>query len=308
MSDDQVTIVIVNYETSAHVRPCVESLRRQSQPHEIVVVDNASEAEDWRNLTADSMRLIRSPENLGYGRACNLGAQAASEQSKFICILNPDTQVPEAMLARWVEAHRQHLPGGGILGPRLLNENGVAQRSAYRLPGFWSYWPNHSMFAGLLKGWKKRRPAAASAGGVTVPQQVGWIMGAAMLVDRATWNALGGFSDSYFLYAEDMDLCYRCHKLLRPVIYAPAICVIHTQGDPPPEKRHIALVRLFTGIKIFIEHHYSAGKRFRVKLAVILDMLLRLAVLGWAIILHPRKVLLKNRLRGVIEVIKLFCT
>jgi N-acetylglucosaminyl-diphospho-decaprenol L-rhamnosyltransferase len=315
-----VSVVIVNYETSEYVRRCVPSLRAQDEPCELLIVDNPSLAEDWRNVQLEGTRLIRNATNVGYGLACNTGAAAASPESGFICILNPDTIVPAGALAQWVNRHNELLPAGGLLAPCLLNENGRVQRSAYKFPGLITYWVNHSIFAGVLKEWRKgkkptketRNDVSAASGGERDGhpegnwQAVDWVMGAAMLVDRQTWQQLGGFSDRYFLYAEDMDLCYRLRQHGKRVIYDPTVCIVHTQGEPPPELRHIGLVRLFAGLKIFLSVHYGRAQLAAVSSSVILDMLVRIILFSAVRIFRPRDLLLRNRLRGAIVVLKLF--
>ncbi|MGI8907711.1 MAG: glycosyltransferase family 2 protein [Candidatus Sumerlaeaceae bacterium] len=303
-----VTMVIVNYETSTYLRRCVDSLRNQSQPQEIIIVDNASPMEDWRNLQLEGTQLIRSEQNIGYGMACNRGAAEASDASSFICILNPDTLLRAGMLEHWVERYRQLLPNGGILAPVLVNENGGVQRSSYNFPGFASYWVNHSMMAGLLKHWKKTRAATMPRSNTTLRDyhRVDWVMGAALLLDRETWRALGGFAPSYFLYAEDTDLCFRSWELGKPVLYDHIVEVTHTQGDPVAETRHLAMIQLFVGMKTFLRQHYPRWRRAGVTIAITLDMILRIIALGAALLFKPGSILLRNRLRGSWQVLNMF--
>jgi GT2 family glycosyltransferase len=308
LADSLVTIVIVNFETSEYVNRCLASLSQQTQAHEVIVVDNASPANDWQKVETLGAQLLRSSDNLGYGRACNVGAQVRSAGSRFICILNPDTVVPAGALELWTNRYHELLPEGGILAPALLNENGMMQRSAYSFPGFLAHWPNNSIFAGALKARRKKYDSIKQSRAATQPRTVDWVMGAAMLLDTDTWDALGGFSDDYFLYAEDTDLCYRCHQMGRPVIYDPQIQLYHTQGEAPAERRHVAMAMLFSGLRIFSRKHYNFRQRLGVNCAVVLDMLLRMGIFTAAVAVHPRSTLHRNRLRGAFQVLGTFLT
>src|SRR5690606_10644149 len=164
-----VSIVIVNYETSAYVRRCIDSLSATTLPHEIIVVDNPSPAADLNNLPTDlpNVRIIASSENVGFGLGCNLGASPAHPDSQYIAILNPDTAVPAGQLQRWIDSHRAACPNGGIHGPALHNENGTIQRSSYRFPNGLSYWLTHSLLAGFIINLKKGSWTGGKGSGFT---------------------------------------------------------------------------------------------------------------------------------------------
>jgi len=321
LSRDLVTIVIVNYETSPFVARCVESLKSQQQPHEIKIVDNPSPADDWKNLPTEGVQVIRNSDNVGYGMACNEGAGEASEDSQFICILNPDTAIPPGLLEKWVEAYKAVAPEGGIAAPALLNDNGMVQKSSYQFTTFWTYWANHSVFAGFMKGLRKgslirdtwKAPVDNAAADIAVqqfnhaggsPREMDWLMGAALLMDRTTWQLLQGFSPRYFLYAEDADLCWRCHEASLPVVYYPALAIIHSQGDPTPESRDKSMVRLFDGLMRFVHYNYGPLQRQGVRMAVILDMIARMSLFTVMRVVRPADKLSAPRVRGAWKVLK----
>lgn len=321
VSNSLVTVVIVNYETSAFVKRCLETLQAQRQPWEAVVVDNPSPANDYVNLpAAPRVRVVRSPENVGYGLGCNLGASMASPASEFICILNPDTAVPDGQLENWVSSYRTNCPGGGILGPALHNDNGQIQRSSYTFYNPANYWLSHSLLAGFLINLRKGSWTGGKGRGFAEAAQVGtawetparngakptdWLMGAALLINRETWQRLIGFSDKYFLYSEDTDLCWRCHAAGMPVIYDPAVHLFHTQGDPAAgAARETGIVRLFDGMKRFVDLNYTGAKRGGMYLAVCLDMILRLCIMVPMQALKQNDLLLQSRVRGYSRVLR----
>lgn len=325
-----VAVVIVNYETSDMVRRCLRSLADQELPHRVVVVDNPSPKNDGANLQEfdqaageageekkrHQVRLVRAPENVGYGLGCNLGLEGSD--APYVCILNPDTQLPPGSLQAWVAAMQQEEKAGrkvGLLAPALLNENGTVQRSTYQFQTALNYWAYHSLFAGVAKTVRKRLPARptrpTSSGqidrGAVVPaQNVDWVMGAALLLPREAWEEVGGFSPAYFLYAEDTDLCWRLHKSGWEVLYQPEIAIIHTQGEPSPERRGQSLVRLFRGLQIFTCRNYGFWKRIGVCVAVIADMLIRISLYAPLRLLRPGHTMTRSRLEGSVAVLKMF--
>ncbi len=315
--DKLVSIVIVNYETSAYVKRCVASLRAQDYPWEAFIVDNPSPENDFENLPDEpQVQVVRSQENVGYGPGCNLGAERVSTNSEYICILNPDTAVPDGELRRWVASHQLHCPNGGVVGPALHNDNGAVQKSHYRFFNAGNYWLTHSLLAGFLINVKKGSWTGGRGRGFSdaqTPQGLSktnaasanlsakdtdWLMGAALLIDRSTWKKLNGFSDQYFLYSEDTDLCWRCGQMSLPVIYDPTVHIWHSQGDPAAGARETGIVRLFDGMKRFVDLNYTGLRKSSMYGVVITDMLLRLAILSPLQLFRRNNTLLQSRLRG----------
>jgi GT2 family glycosyltransferase len=128
-------------------------------------------------------------------------------------------------------------------------------------------------------------------------------MGAALLLDLKTWNILGGFSDKYFLYSEDTDLCWRARNAGFPVIYDPSVHIWHSQGDPSASARETGIVRLFDGLKLFTDLNYTGIRKSGLYFSVITDMLLRLAIMIPLQLIRKSDPLLQSRLRGYRKVL-----
>src|SRR5690606_28439495 len=103
-------------------------------------------------------------------------------------------------------------------------------------------------------------PAAPS-----VIEPIEWAMGAAYLLDRASWDKLGGFNPAFFQYAEDQALCWRAHHSRMPVLLDASVCIYHSQGDPTPEERGKGIIRLYSSLKRFISINYPFADRFTVQ-------------------------------------------
>jgi GT2 family glycosyltransferase len=213
----------------------------------------------------------------------------------YFLLLNPDTVVPPKNLSRWLGSAitlREKSPISlGILVPRLLNFNGVEQRSVYRFVTGASYWSNHSIFAGFIKEWKKGResmsalldisgsaPATSDSNSIA---EIDWAMGAAYLIPWSAWQAVGGFDEAYFLYAEDMDFCWRLRKKGYGIFQDTSISILHDQGSPQGTQRGMQQVMLFDGIRLFLDRTQPFSNRVIVKICILMDMALRLC--GFAI-------------------------
>ncbi|MGB9690814.1 MAG: glycosyltransferase family 2 protein [Candidatus Sumerlaeaceae bacterium] len=294
-----VSVIIVNYQTSGFVRRCVRSLCCQDVPLEIIVVDNASPNDDWQSLLDLPILLVRNAENLGYGKGCNLGAQQA--QAPLLCVLNPDTVVPPEAMRAWLQSLARLQSEGvrvGVLAPVLCNDNGTIQRSTYRFPGALTYWLNHSLLAGFLKRLRKSYGLPSLSTGVSKPRAAEWVMGSAMLIPRAAWDDVGGFSSAYFLYAEDTDLCFRLRKAGYEIIQDPQISIIHTQGEPTAEVRALAIQQFFSALETFLSRNYPRWRRVTVRCSMLGDLSLRMLFLAGAHIVGLRNRHNRERMRA----------
>jgi N-acetylglucosaminyl-diphospho-decaprenol L-rhamnosyltransferase len=244
--------VLVSYESAADLPACIGSLAAAAAglELEIVVVDNASSdgsAEVARTLGTSAglaVKVIENPANVGYAQAANRGAAATS--ADWVLVANPDTEFEPGSLARML------VTGGadatiGCVGPHLHNPDGTEYPTGRRFP---------SVFVGALHAalgtvWADN-PATKRyhMTGVdrTVPVQVDWVSGACMCVRRTAWDAVGGFDDGYFMYAEDMDLCLRIARAGWRVVFDGGARVEHTVGGSTRHRPY----------KKVLDHHRSA--------------------------------------------------
>jgi N-acetylglucosaminyl-diphospho-decaprenol L-rhamnosyltransferase len=220
------SVVIVNYASWPLTVRCVGSLLATGyEGLEVVVVDN--DREEPPELPP-SVALIRNKENVGFARACNAGAAAAT--GEVVVFINPDTVVARDFFER-VGAFFEANPKAGVAGPRILDAEGGLQLSARR---------EISLVSGLLGRTslltrlfpksslvRSHFPAVTEA---ESPAAVDWVSGACMAVRREVLEETGGFDGRFFMYFEDADLCRRVRGAGWLVYYVPGVEVVHQTG------------------------------------------------------------------------------
>lgn len=166
--------------------------------------------------------------NPGYGAAANAGVAALEPATEAVFIVNPDVLVrPGAVSA--LESALAANPRIGVVGPRIDDVDGSRYPSARRFPSFVDG-AGHAI-VGLFKPdnrWS-RRYKMTDVGEVGAGL-VDWVSGAALFVRKQAFDAVGGFDPRYFMYMEDVDLCFRMHKAGWNAAYEPAASVMHVQG------------------------------------------------------------------------------
>jgi GT2 family glycosyltransferase len=249
----QLSVQIVSYRTREHLARCLDSLladlRGNGPSYEIRLLENAS-GEDLGPLAARHERcsLEVSERNLGFGAGHNRLAAGAS--APHLLILNPDTELIAPGSVRRLLASLAARPAVKVVGPRLVTAAGELQRWDHgRLHGLRaqiSYRGGHSY-------WRE------SAG----PLEVAWVSGAAMLIERASFVAVGGFDERFFLYKEDEDLCLRIRARGGRVLYEPRVAVRHHGSVVAGRGEELAGAE-----RQFIEKHFAHGRGQRAFAAV----------------------------------------
>jgi N-acetylglucosaminyl-diphospho-decaprenol L-rhamnosyltransferase len=222
-----VSAVVVNYNAKAVLAGCLESLRAEGI-EDVIVVDNASIDGSESVVQAVDPGAVWLPAggNVGYGRAANIGARHTWSDALLVC--NPDVLLrPGAVvaLASVLEAD----PSVGIVGPRLLNADGTIYPSARSFPSLVDA-VGHGLLGLVWAGNPFSRRYKLLDWDHSDQRLVDWVSGACLVVRRAAWDDIGGFDPAFFMYMEDVDLCWRAGRAGWGVRYQPAAEVTHLQG------------------------------------------------------------------------------
>ncbi|MFA5113998.1 MAG: glycosyltransferase [Candidatus Margulisiibacteriota bacterium] len=222
-----LSIVIVTYNSAGKIENCLESLKKADlkMPHEIIVVDNHSSdsALAWlKNRPA--VKLINNPDNLGYSRAVNLGIKAAAHER--LLILNPDIIVIPGAIELLLD-YLQKNPKVGLAGCRLLNEDGTLQYSVRRFLDLRTYLYRFTPLRGLMAGSAIERYYLMQDWDHGGDRLVDWVLGGCMMARKEALQAVGLMGEQYFLYFEDVDLCFRLWEKGWQVAYVGEAAMFH---------------------------------------------------------------------------------
>ena len=210
--------VIVAHARLDLARGCVASLRRSLDADRIVVVVNVRDTPGADELEA---RVISPPAPQGYGANLNLGVRALPDDVELVVLANDDVVFEDESLPRLVEALERD-PQLAVAGPRLVNADGSEATSYGRFPTAADAIRELAILPRPL--WKRaqRRPAE--------PARPDFVIGAAMLVRRTSFDAVAGFDEDFFLNFEETDLCFRLQRAGWCVAWCPDAVVTHLQG------------------------------------------------------------------------------
>ncbi len=196
---------------------------------EIVIVDNQSTdgSVALASRAVPRALVVRTGSNLGYGGGVNRGMKVAANE--FVLVCNSDLSVGRDAVAGLAGALASD-ERVALVGPQLIDEDGTASVSARAFPTIGRSW--RQAFAGVVapRGRSARRYAAANQAIADLGGDVDWVTGACFLVRRQAFEEVHGFDVSYFMYVEEVDLCWRLHKAGWRVLHEPSISVTHVGG------------------------------------------------------------------------------
>jgi len=275
-----LSIVIISWNTADLLAQCLASIYTcpPDNDFEVLVVDNAS-TDDTVQIVRQQypqVKLLENKKNVGFATANNQAVRHST--GRYVLLLNPDTKVKPGALKKLVE-FIDTTPQAGAVGARILNPDESLQTSCYPAPTlareFWrlfhldALWPYGSYH---MSGWQIDRP-----------REVDVLLGACLLLRKSALDQVGLLDENYFIYSEEVDLCYRLRKAGWPLYWVPQAQVIHYGGQSTQQVAAEMFMRLYQSKLIFIRKHHGglAGQLY--KLILLVTALVRLLVspLAW---------------------------
>jgi N-acetylglucosaminyl-diphospho-decaprenol L-rhamnosyltransferase len=257
----RVGAVIVDFHAGALLANCVDSLLSEGVTN-IVVVDNAPDGTARDELGDRAVTVTETGVNLGYGRGVNRGV-AMLPASEFILVANPDVVVHPGAIAALVDSMSD--PVVGIVGPTIFTTQNTQYPSVRVFPSatlatmhavLGPVWPSNR--------WTKRYRSAGPDG------HVDWVSGAAFLIRRDLFERLGGFDERYFMFGEDMDLCWRAGQAGATVAWCESAIVTHVEGASRARAPRAMIVAHHQGALRFEAQSAQGVRRALVPLAAVL--------------------------------------
>lgn len=278
----QLSIIVPSYNTKQLLRRCLQSIYRQTKrvSFEVIVVDNGSRDGSPAMVRSEfpQVNLLATKKNLGFGKANNRGAARA--KGDWLLFLNSDTEMLPGALNTLAE-----LATAGstktVWGPKLLNPDSSPQPSAGYFPtlgrvaALMFFVDDLPLFNRFIKSYHQTAPSFYQD-----EQEVDWVTGAALLVHQSLVAQVQGFDERYFMYAEEVDLCFRLKRAGGAVRYTPQSQIRHSKGASSKDGFTAAIVGEYKGLISFFAHHRPGWQLSLVKMLLRLGALFRLFVFG----------------------------
>ena len=272
-----LSICIVNWNGGEVLTKCLRSIDhyRENLAIEIIVVDNASTDDSVEMIEREfpNVTLIKSHTNLGYGRANNKAIEKSV--GKNILILNSDILLKEPVFNKMIQFLGSR-PDVGCIGCKIINNDGSIQKSYHKtFPTPFTEFKQGMLFNRIYDILLRRN--RAPSGDI----EVSWIVGACMMFRQEVIKSLVGFDDTYFMYGEDIDLCYRTFKLGYKIIYLGSIEMIHFHAvaSGKKKKRYFSAVLQRESVYRFMKTHYNGASVIVYRLAWMVSGLVRIILL-----------------------------
>lgn len=267
----KIDVIVVNWNAGTQLCECVDSVIQHGQPFvgQIIVVDNGSSdgsenaVEGLPNVT-----LIRAGANLGFGKACNMGAAHAN--AEFLLFLNPDARLFADSLDKALDfMQRTENAKVGICGVQLVDEDGHIARSCARFPsagGFVAHATGLDRIVPTLGHFMSEWDHATT-------RQVDHVIGAFFLLRRSVFDAVHGFDETFFVYLEDLDISYRAKQLGWSSVYFADVQAFHAGGGT---SRQVKAKRLFYSLRSRILYAFKHFNPFAATLVLLATLFMEL--------------------------------
>ena len=256
-----LSIIIVNYNVKEFLLNMLDSVQKATKTisAEIIVVDNASDDGSVESIKEKfpSVKLIVNEKNIGFGAANNIAMLHAS--GKYFLLINPDTIVREDTFTKMISFFEQN-PEAGIAGCKVLNADGSLQLACRR--GFPGPWTSFTKVMGLSTLFPKSRLFARynlTYLDENKTYEVDAVSGAFMMLRKEVYDKIGGFDQEFFMYGEDLDLCYRTQQAGYKVFYVHLTEIIHYKGESTKRSSMDETKVFYDAMHLFVRKHFSAS-------------------------------------------------
>lgn len=255
-----ITIVIVNWNTCKILKDCLDSIYPETNNllFEIIVIDNASSDDSVEVIKRDypQVILIENSHNRGFAAANNQGLDIA--KGRYVLLLNSDTIVLDEALERVISFADSH-QNAAVIGCRVLNPDMSLQNTCFMFPSvlnmflsatyLYKIFARNKFFGREQMTWWDRDDI----------REVDVVTGCFMLVRQKAIECIGGMDETFFMYAEETDWCYRFQKAGWQILFTPDSKIIHLGGQSTQKVRINMLIQLRVSILQFIKKNKGIG-------------------------------------------------
>jgi len=255
----QLSVIIVNYNVKYFLEQCLCSVQQavKNIDAEIIVADNNSSDGSIEYLQEKfrAVKFIVNNKNEGYAKANNIALKECN--GDHVLFLNPDTIIGENVLKNCIDFF-QHQKETGALGVRMIDGSGnflpESKRSFpspavsfFKLSGFSSLFPRSKLFNKYSLGFLSENEVHA----------VDVLCGAFLMTKKSLLLQLNGFDESFFMYGEDIDLCYRIQQAGYKIYYLGTETIIHFKGESSKQRSTEYVKMFYHAMMVFVKKHYN---------------------------------------------------
>ncbi len=275
-----LSIIIVSFNTRLLLVSCIKSILKNTKniKFEVVVVDNNSKDGSPQVAQELGAVVIRNKKNLGFAAANNQGLKVS--KGECILFLNSDTEINSNVLEEMVVWMKSN-PKAGVATCGLKNKDGSLQATGGFFPNLlgvfsWMTIQDIPFVDSLIKPFHPFHSKSFFAKGDSFydkSRQLDWVTGAFLLTRREILNQIDGWDESYFMYVEEVDLCFRIKRLRYQVWYLPKWSITHL-GGASSKTSEFSLISEYQGVKKFYKNFYPSWQ------FPILRLILKIGALG----------------------------
>ncbi|MEI7556770.1 glycosyltransferase family 2 protein [Candidatus Chlorohelix sp.] len=268
-----LSIIVVSYNTVNLTRKCLASVFSNPHPRytfEIIVVDNASRDATPLMIRDEfpQVKLVANSDNRGFAAANNQGY--AQAQGDYILLLNPDTEVIGDSIWKMLDFSKR-TRDAGVVAPSLVYPDDSFQHSVFRFPSLWQIFldfiPINWRFT--ESGLNGRYPRRMFEG---APFKVDFPLGACMLFNRTVIEQNGFMDEQFWMYMEEIDLCYRVRQAGWEIFCVPSARIVHHAGASSRQFRDEMFFQLHKSRALFYQKHHALLFRLAAKCLTLLGL------------------------------------
>jgi len=282
-----LSVIIINWNSAEYVRKCLHSLAENTHgiDLETIVIDNGSFDSCEKIILNEfpKVRFFQSEDNLGFAKANNFGLEKST--GEYLLFLNPDTEIIDDVI-RGMLSIIKSLPSAGILGCKLLNSDGSTQTSCVQaFPTIL----NQVFDSEMANRWFPVLTTGRIKYSDKDPARVQVISGACMMIKKTVFEEVGKFSHEYFMYTEDLDLCYKVREAGYSNYYTGAFSVVHHGGGSSNQRKENSYANIQMRESVFKFLKKTRGQLYAnvYKKAMLLNGVMRCGLLLLAYVGSP---------------------
>lgn len=296
MPDFDLSVIICSWNTRDDLRVCLQSLQtaQREGSFEVIVVENNSEDDSASMVQSEfpCVRLLIQERNLGFTGGNNVALAARHGRHAFL--LNSDAFVHPGAIAGLLAAIEAH-PEAGVIGPKVLNPDGTLQMSCRRFPNPVAALFRSTIFGRLFPNNRFVRDYLMADFAHDQTRTVDWVSGCAMLLTEGLLSEVGVFDPAYFMFCEDVDICWRAWKSGLEVRYWPKSVVTHAIGRATDKVPNRMIGRFHRSMFYFYAKNVVPERQIVVRPLLLLLAMVGLGLRAGAFILKNKFDILRRR-------------